>query len=413
MLEPKNVEELSVEELNELFAAACRAQEEGDLARAKADYQRLLGRFQDAPVLHVNLGLVCFQLRDFAGAVSCFAKAASLAEDDMDILFNLSLALRRQGDISGAIDGYRRILAQEPQALDALYNLGGCYRDKGEEEEAIRCYRQLLHAAPDNLAASNTLAYLYHRQGNKPLAIRYYRQVLALEPAHPGARYMLAALEGNRDVVAPPPGYVRDVFDRYAENFEQSLVQELEYRVPTQLRELCQRHLPENFRVDRLLDLGCGTGLSGMAFTDFAQLIDGVDLSANMLEIAAEKKIYAGLVEADIENFLAGVEEKYHFFLACDVLSYLGRLENFFAAIFAAALPGACLCFSTEQYEGTDFCLQETGRFAHNPEYIRTRCQCCGFTLLAEESAALRRERASLVAGKLWLVQRPYRPPLE
>lgn len=51
-----------------------------------------------------------------------------------------------------------------------------------------------------------------------------------------------------------------------------------------------------------LLDFGCGTGLTGLALKSAGfEVIDGVDLSAQMLAQAAQKKIYRTLsqIEAD------------------------------------------------------------------------------------------------------------------
>lgn len=52
-----------------------------------------------------------------------------------------------------------------------------------------------------------------------------------------------------------------------------------------------------------LLDLGCGTGLSGEAFrTAGFGVIDGTDFSAEMLEIARRKEVYRDLFLSDHEH---------------------------------------------------------------------------------------------------------------
>ncbi|UWR20873.1 class I SAM-dependent methyltransferase [Sulfitobacter sp. S190] len=51
-----------------------------------------------------------------------------------------------------------------------------------------------------------------------------------------------------------------------------------------------------------ILDMGCGTGLAGVALRNAGFLtIDGVDLSADMLEIARSKGIYRNLKVIDAE----------------------------------------------------------------------------------------------------------------
>ena len=56
---------------------------------------------------------------------------------------------------------------------------------------------------------------------------------------------------------------VRELFDDYADTFDDDLVNGLRYDVPNLLR----KQIPDaHFK--RCLDLGCGTGLSGVAFRD-------------------------------------------------------------------------------------------------------------------------------------------------
>ncbi len=393
------------EALNALFAAACRAQEQGDTALAKNNYLFLLEKFPDAPILHYNLGLVFFAEDDFAAAVASFSRAASLRGDDTDILFNLALARKKAGDIAGAVCGFQQLLEKEPWQVDVLFSLGGCYQQSGELDKAIYWYQQVLAIEADHLAAHNTLAYLYHKRGEKKRAVSHYQAVVERDPHHQGANYMLAALQGDSNILASPMDYVRTVFDNYAESFEQSLIDKLEYRVPQQLRKLCGSILPPRFSASRLLDLGCGTGLSGAVFADMAERIDGVDISQKMLAIAREKELYTQLAGEDIIRFLTDSREKYSFFLACDVFNYFGDLAAVFTAITASALPDSYLCFSTEAQQKEGFALRETGRFTHNPDYIRSFFDNKRYTLMAEREAVLRRERDIRVTGTLWLVR--------
>ena len=53
-----------------------------------------------------------------------------------------------------------------------------------------------------------------------------------------------------------------------------------------------------------LLDLGCGTGLTGGTLRDMVDDITGIDISENMVEIAHEKDLYETLYVAEVEDFL-------------------------------------------------------------------------------------------------------------
>ena len=71
-----------------------------------------------------------------------------------------------------------------------------------------------------------------------------------------------------------------------------------------------------------VLDVGCGTGLSGVALRDagFTRL-DGCDFSPPMLERAAETGVYRRLFEADLNTGL-GTDDAYDHAVAVGVFSF-------------------------------------------------------------------------------------------
>ena len=58
-------------------------------------------------------------------------------------------------------------------------------------------------------------------------------------------------------------------------------------------------------------DIGCGTGLIGPNFlkTDF--ILDGLDISKGMLEIAKERSVYRELIQVDLKDVNSYPEEHY------------------------------------------------------------------------------------------------------
>jgi predicted TPR repeat methyltransferase len=291
-----------------------------------------------------------------------------------------------------------------PEDTDCLYNLAGCYRDSHEDEQAITLYHRVLAGDSHYLPAANNLAYLYHRRGDVDQAVIYYRQVLAIRPDDASAGYMLAALLGT-PLDHAPDAYVRDFFNTYAESFEQSLVVELKYDNPRMLYECfrtCSGHKPT---YDHGLDLGCGTGLSGAPFFQVVTLLDGVDLSPNMLAQAAQKGCYSELHPDSILHHLNSTAETYDFFLATDVFIYIGDLREIFTAARAIARPAALFCFSTEKLEVPGYRLRATGRFAYSPAYVHGVAESTGWTVLAQEETGLRKERDLWITGDLWILQ--------
>ena len=82
-------------------------------------------------------------------------------------------------------------------------------------------------------------------------------------------------------------------YAQWAQSYDQE-VGENGYVTPLRIAEALARHV-KDLSIP-ILDYGCGTGVSGKAFQKAGFLtIDGVDISAEMLEVAAQKKIYRRL----------------------------------------------------------------------------------------------------------------------
>lgn len=401
---PPDSRPLSAESLQQRFAAACQAQAEGHLHEAREGYLFLLTYLPESALLHYNIGLVWYGLREFPAALEAFALALVHGPKDADTLFNLALCQKKTGDCAAAMATYRQILVIDSNHADCWYNLGGCHRDLHDDQEAIACYQRVLAIDSGYLAAVNNLAYLHHRAGEATEAIACYRRLLVARPEDQSARYLLAALLGL-PVDHAPDAYVRDFFDTYADGFEHSLIDELGYDNPRQLHACLSRCPGRTHGFAHGLDLGCGTGLGGVWFKGTVAILDGVDLSRNMLVHAARKGCYTALYPDSIGHHLAVCAERYDFFLATDVFIYVGELRELFAAARAAACPQALFCFSTEHLDADGFRLQPTGRFAYSPAYIHQVAAATGWTVVALEAARLRRERDGWIAGDLWVLR--------
>ena len=150
------------------------------------------------------------------------------------------------------------------------------------------------------------------------------------------------------------------------------------------------------------LDLGCGTGLSGLSFrslvSDGAFL--GVDLSPEMLEKAKERECYTGLFCSDVENF---VDEKpiqdsapFSLIVSCDVFVYLGSLDVVFENVKSVKSADGIFAFSVELLdEGRpmDYLCMNVARFAHKKSYIENLARAVGFEVLAVRESVLRKVR--------------------
>ncbi len=108
------------------------------------------------------------------------------------------------------------------------------------------------------------------------------------------------------------------LYRTWASSYDDELT-ENKYVTPQRCAEMLKRYFPST--ECRVLDLGCGTGLSGEALYKFGfRQIDGLDLSLEMLELAKEKSIYSRLIHDNL-NTLSKLDQKYNAIIAAGVIS--------------------------------------------------------------------------------------------
>ena len=108
------------------------------------------------------------------------------------------------------------------------------------------------------------------------------------------------------------------LYDKWAPSYDKELT-ENQYVTPFRCAEVLS-DTADNKEI-KILDVGCGTGLSGFSLRKFGfKNIDGLDLSKEMLKIASDKKIYKMLFNLDLNN-ISNFEKRYDAIIAAGVIS--------------------------------------------------------------------------------------------
>ncbi|MEX0343988.1 MAG: methyltransferase domain-containing protein [Rhizobiaceae bacterium] len=265
----------------------------------------------------------------------------------------------------------------------------------------------------DALAEAYNRALALEKAGELEAASRAYREVLALDPAdRGGASVRLASMGQGPHPEKAPDAYVETLFDQHAEVFDNVLVEQLGYAVPVQLRQLLSDLALGPF--DRVLDLGCGTGLTGGELRGMAGYIAGVDISENMVELADEREVYDALYVGEALAFLKSgndEEERWDLIAATDVMPYLGDLTAFIGEMAAALTSDGWIAFSTETLPdevmaGRDYMVGPYQRFAHREDYVRRLLAGNQLEVEAFEPITVRHEQGAPIAGHLVLARR-------
>lgn len=404
MDEPSKQQQLTADELKHRFLQACELQEENSLFDALSIYSELLYFIPKSPMIHFNMGLALFDMGDFEKAAEHYDIAAEESPKDPDIQYNQGLNFRRLDNKKDAIIAFASAIELGDSSIDTLYNKALCHQDCKEFEDAEKLYDLVLEQDTNHQLSLNNLAYLCHKTGNLTKAKQLYKLLLQLNPGHTAAQHMLNALLGITPDNAPLE-YIESVFDGYAETFENSLLKDLHYRTPTELWRLFRKLFPEHQHCS-CLDLGCGTGLAGEAFSSACSELTGIDISNKILQVAKEKNLYKLLLKDDILSYLEKSTKRFDLIIAADVFTYMGDLESLLTACKERCESKGILCFSVEESEGNSFILKDTGRFGHPRNYIERICKNTGWQLLLSKRSKLRQDKNEWIFGYLFILQK-------
>lgn len=386
------------------YHLAVVARQAGLSERAETAYRAAIARDARFASAYLELGAMLQAERRLDEAAAVYGQALAVRDDYAPILSNLALVRHQQGRLDEAILLLERAAAADPRSAELQTNLGILLQERGRLDAAGAALEHALALKPDYVPAHSHSGLLLHELGRDDAAIACFHRVLALRPGDEEASYMIAVLTGQR-LDSAPAGYVTRLFDQYAARFDDHLVGTLRYRVPEDLAGLIAS-LDRGGMFETTLDIGCGTGLSGLPFRPLARRLIGVDLSARMLERARARSIYDALHEADALAFIAGFAGAIDLVVAADLLVYLGDPAPLLGALAAKQPPGGLIALSVEGLEAGRFALNPDGRFSHNPDHIAAVGAGCGYALAARRATVIRQERRAPAHGALLVLQK-------
>lgn len=333
-------------------------------AEALACAEQALARDATLATAWLQCGQALERLRRFDEALAAFERLAALRPDDAQAHFSRSQMLQRRGRLADALHANERVLALHTDDAAAWSQRGTLLKDLGREKEALAAFERALA-----LGADGELQ-----------------------------RFYLASLGRDGGPACAPRQYVQALFDDYAESFDEHLVGTLGYQAHQRLVAPLPSLRPHGF--DAALDLGCGTGLIAPLLRPWVRQLDGVDLSAAMLERAAALGLYDRLVQAELVQHLEDTAARYDLVLAADVFIYVGDLQPLFAAVRRVLRPDGLFCFSVEQaLDDQGVVLGAQLRYAHSLPYLRALALRHGLQILRVLHQPIREQQTQSISG--------------
>lgn len=394
---------------------------------------------------HYNLANALVKEDRFTKAITHYKEALKLQPNNFEVKQNLALAYVEEGEYEDAIPLLKFVIEYYPYQYPELYiHLAEAYIDTGKIKFAIPILKKAIELLPKTDFLHHNLAICYLRTKLLDSSLKEFKLALKLNPNNQTAKHMIIALEQKQTPDNSPEEYVINLFDQYANYYTEHMKQTLKYKAPELMRQIAGKFINASSKAKKVLDLGCGTGLCGIYFSDLANVMVGVDLSKNMLLTAKQLKAYDILVQQNISTAIPGENLNYFdFILAADVFTYNGNLETIFQKCKSSLTKEGKFIFTIEKLttspsllekinnkicnkmnnkviknetinnieekkdekENNNYKLQKTGRFAHSPEYISKLAKQCGFKISYNKDIMLRKEDHKPIDGMLYLLE--------
>jgi len=312
-------------------------------------------------------------------------------------------ALRARGDRTGAMAVARETAMLHPGVAPVALALGEAMLANEQLPTAIGEFQRALRLDPDLEEARFLLGCAWLQAGEAGKALEAFASVA---PEMTGLAAKIAEAEAMQTRPRSDAGYVRHLFDQFSSDYDARMTTQLSYRGPQILRELAALTMAGRDRL-AILDLGCGTGLSGAAFKDKAARLDGIDLSPAMIEKARARGIYDSLAVADIEGGLDRNGGVYDLLIAADTLVYLGDLEATMGGAARALKADGFFLFTVEKKDGDGFELGPKRRWRHSDIYIRGLANMHGLEIAGLLDCTPRMEANTPVDGFAVALHKP------
>ncbi len=418
--------------------AALKLHRAGRLAEAKQAYEQILRTHPDCAEALYLLGVLFHSIGSPNVSIDLIRRAIALQPDFAEAQNDLGNVLHEAGQLDEAASVFRQLIRSKPQHADACNNLGVVLKDQGKHEEAVTAFKKAIQLNPKNAGQHYNLGNALKKLSRFDEAVAAYRSVIDLEPSHtdacqclaatlrrtgklheyeealrhwlehdsdnPIAQHLLIACSDGEPPSRAPDAYVRQVFDRFANTFDEEL-RELGYQGPQLLdAAISQEFNPKEKSLD-VLEAGCGTGQCGAVLRGYARKLVGVDLSPAMLDRARRLDVYDELVTAELTAYLNDSDAAFDLIASVDTMNYFGDLKPVLSAMTRVLHDDGCVVFTCEEdnreHSQRGYRLGHHGRYGHTADYLRRCLAEAGLTIRTITSAVLRKEANQPVVIKV------------
>jgi len=142
---------------------------------------------------------------------------------------------------------------------------------------------------------------------------------------------------------------------------------------------------------EKLLDIGIGTGLASMQFSEVGLKVYGLDFSQEMLAVCRSKSFAKELTQYDMIREPIPYKDRYfNHVICCGVLHFMGDLNSLFSEIQRVVRRKGIVAFTIAPQERAVGYVEEptawgVSIFKHSPQYIMELLETYNLELLKEQ----------------------------
>lgn len=177
------------------------------------------------------------------------------------------------------------------------------------------------------------------------------------ESAEPVEKKTFDAVEALNHTSKDHDGAV-ELYDAWADTYDDSL-RSWGYEAPQKVAEYLKLHMSADVTNPKIIDQGCGTGLSGEAITKVFvdALMTGTDCSGDSLKLLHEKKpgLYASTYIVNLDELYSDqsstgidklIDDSFDGCICVGVTSYIQNFDNCIAEWIRIVKPGGIITFT-------------------------------------------------------------------
>jgi predicted TPR repeat methyltransferase len=142
--------------------------------------------------------------------------------------------------------------------------------------------------------------------------------------------------------------------------------------------KMTESYLPRVYK-KRILDIGCGTGLSAAPFAEKGLRVFGIDASEEMLKVFSEKRFAQSLQMVDAEKDKFPFKKGYFGLVISNrTFCYLSSLDNAIGEAGRVLKGGGIFCFTVGDIGNTEP-FKDRNIYRYKLEYLTETLQKAGF----------------------------------